>query len=333
LIRAWEVESHHHCPHPRHAILLRLVVFTSLRDSLRRRSSEVRAKSKTCSFSLLEGLVALEVEVRQLCAVVLIVFIVVLPVAMSAQQTQPTSTPPAVRDAQALGLLQQALSSAGVTSLAAQVQDFTETGTITYFWAGQEVSGSVTLRGLGMNDFRLDAALASENQSLSWAVSDSQGSVKQANGKTTVIPSCNATNAGVLTLPHLGILTAINDATVSVSPATQVTLNERPTYDIRLQKTFTQQADPTGELTKCNTKDYLVDAATFALIETRDTVYPNDAPIAGIPHEVIFSGYQPMNGVAVPFSVTEKLDGQETWAIQLSAVNFNTGLTSAIFQF
>jgi hypothetical protein len=277
----------------------------------------------------------LEVEVRQLCAVVLIAFIAVFPVAISGQQTQSatTATAAVVRDAQALGLLQQALSSAGATA-AVRVQDFTETGTITYFWAGQDVSGSVTLRGLGMNDFRLDATLASENPNLSWAVSNGQGSVKQANGNTTTIPSCNATNAGVLTLPHLGILAAINDTTVSVSLAAQVTLNAVSAYDIRVQKTFTQKADPTGQLSKCNSKDYLIDPATFALIETRDTVYPNDGAVGvGVAHEVIFADYQLTNGVAVPFSVTEKLGGQETWAIQVSAINFNTGLTEAIFQF
>jgi len=216
----------------------------------------------------------------QLCALALTVLIGVSPVSLSAQQTQSAAaTTSAVRDPQAIGLLQQALSSAGATA-AVRVQDFTETGTITYFWAGQDVSGSVTLRGLGMNDFRLDATLASENPNLSWAVSNGQGSVKQANGNTTTIPSCNATNAGVLTLPHLGILAAINDTTVSVSLAAQVTLNAVSAYDIRVQKTFTQKADPTGQLSKCNSKDYLIDPATFALIETRDTVYPNDGQSA-----------------------------------------------------
>ena len=46
-------------------------------------------------------------------------------------------------------MLTQALNAAGGTSAVSMIQDFTGTGTITYFWAGQEVSGPVTVRGLG----------------------------------------------------------------------------------------------------------------------------------------------------------------------------------------
>ncbi len=36
------------------------------------------------------------------------------------------------------------------------VQDFTASGTITYYWAGQQVQGPATVRGRGTDQFRLD---------------------------------------------------------------------------------------------------------------------------------------------------------------------------------
>jgi outer membrane lipoprotein-sorting protein len=45
-----------------------------------------------------------------------------------------------------------------------------------------------------------------------------------------------------------------------------------------------------------------------------------------------FSAYQAVNGVLVPFSVSEFVAGQQTMAIQLSHVTFNSGLTDSVFE-
>src|SRR5690242_5739911 len=63
------------------------------------------------------------------------------------------------RDPLALAVLTQAVAAAGGTDAIASIQDFTASGTITYFWAGQGVHGPVTLRGVGTQQFRLDANL------------------------------------------------------------------------------------------------------------------------------------------------------------------------------
>jgi outer membrane lipoprotein-sorting protein len=198
------------------------------------------------------------------------------------------------------------------------------------FWAGEQVTGAVTLRGRGADQFRLDASLPQGTRS--WAVSDGQGSISEPTGKTSLIPPSNGLNLGALTLPFLGVYAALTDPTVSISPAAQVTLASKPAYDIRVQRTFAQKDDPTGELTKWSVKDYLIDASTLTLLETRDTAYPNDAPKQAFVREVIFSDYRTTNGMLVPFSITEKIAGQQTWTIQLNAISFNTGLTDANFK-
>ncbi len=267
---------------------------------------------------------------RSICALALAALTAVRPVPIPAQQEQPVATNTAVRDPQAIALLQEALSSAGTTG-AAGIQDFTETGNITYYWAGEEVSGSVTLRGLGVSNFRFDAVVSGDSGTRSWAVTDGQGTTKDSSGAATLIPLWNGTNLGQLTIPHLAIAAALNDTTVSVTLVGQATVNGQAATDIRVQKTFSQKDDPSGELTKWSIRDYLLDPVTHAVVEMQDTIYANDSTSRTYFHELIFSNFQVQDGVAIPYSITEKVIGQQTWTIQISSTSFNIGLTADIF--
>lgn len=49
------------------------------------------------------------------------------------------------------------------------------------------------------------------------------------------------------------------------------------------------------------------------------------------PEDVYFSNYQGVNGVMVPFSIMDTVNGQQPWAVHLSSMQFNTGLTDSDF--
>jgi hypothetical protein len=250
-----------------------------------------------------------------------------LPEFLSAQQ----STPTVQRDPQAVNILNQCLAAAGGTQAISAIQDFTGSGKITYFWAGQQVSGSVTVRGLGIPLFRLDAQLPSGTRS--WLVTGLQGTIKNADGTTTAIPYSNAVNLGSLTFPYAGILNALNDSSVSVSTIGTTTVNGRQGTVIQVQQTFSSTDDPTGDLAKFNTKNYVIDSQTFAILETQDTTWSDDGRMRPIQHEVIFSNFTTVSGLSIPFSIAEKLGGQQTWSLQLSSISFNTSLATSVFQF
>ncbi len=79
-----------------------------------------------------------------------------LPTIAQAQESeQPT------RDPQALAVLTQAVSAAGKSALS--VEDFTATGSITYYWAGEEVKGSAVIRGKGAEQFSMEVLPAYGN--------------------------------------------------------------------------------------------------------------------------------------------------------------------------
>src|SRR5487761_474089 len=111
-------------------------------------------------------------------------FLGVLVFATTVYAQQPTA--PAARDPQAVSVLTKCLTASGGAQAISAIQDFTATGNVTYFWAGEQVQGSVTVRGIGAGDFRLDANLPDGTRS--WAATGLDGNVKDATGKTTNIP-------------------------------------------------------------------------------------------------------------------------------------------------
>ena len=45
--------------------------------------------------------------------------------------------------------------------------------------------------------------------------------------------------------------------------------------------------------------------------------------------KIDLGNYTAVNGVTIPMTVTEKIEGQTIWQVQLTSVSFNAGLTDA----
>src|SRR5712691_11270119 len=106
---------------------------------------------------------------------------VIQPQPTIPQQTQPvTALPPAPKDPQAVNVLNQALSVAGGMGAIQAIVDYTATGNITYHW-NPEAQGTVTVRGLGFDQIRVDASLPRGLHSS--AISGGQTSTKAEDGR------------------------------------------------------------------------------------------------------------------------------------------------------
>jgi hypothetical protein len=250
-----------------------------------------------------------------------------------AQQTAQQSSLPTAqvsqRDPQALSVLTQALSAAGGSALVGSHQNYTGTGSITYYWANQEVQGSVNMRSRGTGQFRLDATLP--NGVRTWLVNDQTGLIREPTGYTHEIPFHNAVNFGSLTLPYPALTAALNDPGATILYLGSVTNNGRNTYQIRVQR-IPIDAEPSGVLHTLSTKDFFIDATNFQIVSTLDMVHPDLNYNQDYPHEITFSDYRAVNRVLVPFSTQERVAGQHSWTIQLTGIDLNPELTDEDFQ-
>lgn len=243
--------------------------------------------------------------------------------------TQQSSTTTVQRDQQALTIVAQVLKNAGGVAALSAIQDVTGSGTITYYWAGEEVQGTVSVKGRGTGQFRLDAKLSTG--SLSWAVNNGTGFVKEVDGSVTKIPYHNTVNFGNLTFPLRFMANAAQDTSISMAYVGLETKNGNQVHHVRLQNLLPSNADPSGVIAKLTTRDFFIDSATYQVVSSLDMVHPANASTIDYPRETQFSDYRIVNGILVPFSIVEVATGQRTYSIQFDQVTFNSGLSDADF--
>jgi hypothetical protein len=255
------------------------------------------------------------------------VLIFILSSVVAFGQSQSGTTP--TQDPQGVAILTQSLNTAGGTTAIAAIQDLTETGNVTFSW-GTTVQGSVTVKGLGPHEFRVDATLADGVHS--WITNNSASYQVNPDGSVISLPAQNLVKPASLTFPILRVLLAIQDTSTNISYNGLVTHDGQQLHDVQIEKIFPQSADPIGAMSKVTKADIYIDPNTLLIQSIADTSYRRDGGPGESPHEVQFSGYQATSvGVLVPFSITEFIANQQTESIQLTQVTFNTGLTDSNF--
>jgi hypothetical protein len=233
------------------------------------------------------------------------------------------------RDPQAVAILTLALNASGGASVIAGISDFTAIGNITYYW-GEPIQGSVTVQGRGLHEFRVDASLPDGvHSSITNAIASFQ---RNPDRSTSPLPSQNTRRLVAASFPAFHILAAFQDASVSVTYGGQVLHNGQQVHDIIVRKTFSTNGDPGGALSSISKAHIFIDPNALTVQSIVDTAYRRDGGPGEYPHEMQFSAYQAVNGILVPFSVSEFVAGQHTMAIQLSRVTFNSGLTDSAFE-
>ncbi len=243
-------------------------------------------------------------------------------VCLAAQQAPP-------RDTQAILVLTQCLNAAGGAQALAAIRDFTASGNIIYYWAGQEVQGSVLVRGKGLAGFRVDANLPGGTQT--WTVRGKKGSLTTFDGHTSTLPFYNIVTAGSLTIPATRIANALNDQSIGLSYGGLVSLDGRQAYQVRVIPPVEPQIAASGALPGLGAFDLYIDATSLQLLKLTELVRSQGKLRDTYVHEISFSDYRAAGNVVAPFGISEKIGGQRTWSIALTSIGFNTGLTDADF--
>lgn len=187
----------------------------------------------------------------------------------------------------------------------------------------------MTLRGRGLDQFRMDAVLPEGTRS--WSVSHGVGSLRKADGTEAPIPGHNAIGMGSLTFPGLYLALASGAADTTVSAVGTAQVDGVNTTQIRVQRHYASSYDPNGTIAQLTTRDFFFDPTTFLVVKTEVMTHPLKTFTLSLPEDIYFSDYRRVNGVAVPFTMTETINDQKIWTIQLSSIQFNSGLGDASF--
>jgi hypothetical protein len=244
---------------------------------------------------------------------------------------QQTSTAP--QDSQAVTILNEAVRTAGGLSAVNAVSDYTASGAITYLGI-QNIRGSVTVFGLGTNEFRMDSTLPTGVRS--WAIHEGQTTMRAEDGTISQMPptsSVISSNSafpyhtpmfpGSAIYPYGQLVTILSNPLYTISYKGIATIDGHSVHDIEVQRTLPGQVAPS---TGYHIRDFFFDTSTLQLVMTQDMIPRN------VVHEIRYSDYRSASGVLVPFSISERMGDQPRWQIQLDQITFNVGLQTSTFQ-
>lgn len=259
-----------------------------------------------------------------------LILISISPLVVAAQQAQGAAPAPPQRDPQALTILGQCLSVSGGQAAVAAIQDFSGKGTITYNWANQPVSGSVMISGKGLAQFRMDTSISGATKG--FIVNGSAGNSIDENGGVTRLPFYSVMTAGSLTLPANRLIASFIDPSVSLKYVGLVSWDGSQVYQIHVAPRPSWLSNLAASFSKVGEFDFYVDSTSYQVRGLSETIWPVTHPTQGYLHEIVFSNYTSTNGLSVPFGITEKIEGQQTWSIALTSLTFNSGVADSSFR-
>ena len=246
------------------------------------------------------------------------------PVATTNRPIHPT------RDPQALSVLNQALSVAGGLEAIKAVKDYTASGTMPFGTTDQSSQVNLTIMEHRPFQFRMDANAPSGVTSLS--IDHGKAKTMVADGGIFDSSTIPELSPDTLVFPHLLLAGAVVSPFFTVLYKGVVEVGGHSAHDIRIQITLPDGIDPKGVIPELTATDVFVDSSTFQLLASRDTIHPIKNNQIGYPHEIQYSDYRSVNGVLIPFSITELFNSQQSRALHLNSMNFNSGLTDSQFE-
>lgn len=238
--------------------------------------------------------------------------------------------PPSTNDPQAVSVVTQALIAAGGTNSINTINDYSATGNITHHLT-KDIQGSVSVRAHGLEQFRLDANLPT---GLLSQIIDGELTVKTEDGQISK-PYYDAPFSPIrLVLPQVFLSNALNSPVVGdssgyvLSYKGVVQVDGRSAQDVQVQLVIPAEGDPNGSFRTSHTVDFLIDSLTLQVVMTKELLTVVSERV------VRYSDYRNVNGVAVPFAISESTDGYlQSWLLQLDEVTFNVGLLDSDFKF
>jgi hypothetical protein len=239
-------------------------------------------------------------------------------------EDQTTTTPPAApKDTQAISVIGQTLAAGGGTSTLMSLADYTASGTVIYH-QDQDVQGTVTLSGLGLGEFRQDASLPTGVRSFSIANGQAamkEGGITRQLNFNYQIPLMTSS----VLIPCWQLGAALNNPMFGLSYKGVTEIDGYAVYDIRIQLLPPGPPDPNGVIAEYFGADFFIDTSTFQVRMTQDVVNPH------LIRKIRYSNYASTNGIPVPFSIDEEINGKPSQSIRLNQIGFNAGLQESAF--
>ncbi len=248
-----------------------------------------------------------------------------------AQQSSAT-TNPTTNDPQAIALLQKSLAAlTGGTP----VSDVTLTGTAERISGSDDETGTATLEAKGTQESKIALSLSSSTYTEVRNASDGapEGSYAGSDATVQALAQHNCFTDPAWFFPPLSSIAAsLSNTATNISYVGAETLDGTKVQHVRLWLSVTSQdAAAVNLIAHLSTVDWYLNAESFLPVAEKFTTHPPGNASVDIPVEILFSNYQQIGSVWVPFRVQKFQNGTLSLDLDISSANLNSGLSDSEF--
>lgn len=254
-----------------------------------------------------------------------LLFLTVIGAAWLDPIPAPAQQPP--RDPTAVSLIDQGLAAlSGGTNLS----DVTLQATVAYTSTSGPESGTGTLQALG-DSYGLIVLNLPDGQ-YQFIRNLQTGAWIGTDGSVNLYPFSNCWTDAAWFFPGLVLASISSNLQIGVVNLGLGTWNGFSANQIQYYELVAgQPATPTALIQGYSTEQISLDPSTGLPQAIDFNAYPDDGSPGVILMEVQFSNYQTVNGMSVPLSVLEYVNGSLLLSVTVTTVTVNSGLSTSLF--
>jgi hypothetical protein len=202
------------------------------------------------------------------------------------------------------------------------VTDVTLTGNATRTVGSDVGSGSANFYAKGQYESRLDLNLSTGSRSeIRNSSNGPQGEWLGSDGTPSRYASFNCLTDPVWFFPIFSSLASANNQNQILTYIGLETLNGESVQ--HLHSVWSGQ--------QLTAMDFYLDAATFLPVAINFSAHPDNDPVTNTAMQILFSDYQNINGVLVPYHIQELLNGTLLLDFTATSSIVNSGLLDSLF--
>ncbi|HWZ99245.1 MAG TPA: hypothetical protein VN025_15920 [Candidatus Dormibacteraeota bacterium] len=240
-------------------------------------------------------------------------------------QISPVNSAGIQRDAQAIVVIQKAITGLAAQLDPAQISSVVVTGTVSLPANDPPIEGTITLEdslSISSNEFRDTFQSANINQSF---VSGHGSPGLISNGTVISFGSHYASCRQFLHIPWLGLTKLLANPNANISFVKQTLVNNQPAVQIH----FHDDSDLVQQV--MSVQDWYFDQTSGLPVRVEYRVPSTPTGLQFIQVTSDFSSFQTVQGIAIPFHIVSSADGRVERDMTITSVKINQPLSSTDF--
>jgi hypothetical protein len=201
------------------------------------------------------------------------------------------------------------------------VSSVTESGSVTAQLGGNQGQGSISLGSTGLmtNQLTLTISAGQLSESRSWDGSNPSGQWTGLDGRVHQMAQQNCWTDAVWFFPAMSLLSDYLDPNLTFIDLGQVQYSGGAAEHIQVYRSFSfLPPDVQEQMQALTTVDFYLNSQTALPIAMSFASHGDQNINASIPVAIVFSQYQSVNGVQVPYQVVQLVNGSPFFQISIT---------------